>query len=140
MKREIKFRAWCESNNEMYSPDETHEFWFDNNSIGFYPRYDTHVLQHYNTIPAEHEKEIVVMQCTGLKDKNGKEIYEGDICLIFTDRPEPVIFSDGAFGYKDSTGYFISFAQNHWFKWTNSKSNEIEVIGNIFENPELLNP
>ena len=77
-----------------------------------------------------------VGQFTGLHDKNGKEIYEGDIVLatlkFFNINNEKckVIFHNGSFGvqYGFSTDYFKTFSA-----W-----DEVEVIGNIYDNPELL--
>jgi len=75
-------------------------------------------------------------QYTGLKDKNGREIYEGDIVLatlkFFNINNEKckVIFHNGSFGvqYGFSTDYFKTFSA-----W-----DEVEVIDNIYDNPELL--
>ena len=68
-----------------------------------------------------------LMQDTGLKDKNGKEIYEGDVCRVdYTDGWEL-----GVVEYEKGTYYLIykSLGMNH---------DKIEVVGNIYENPELL--
>ncbi|EBF6011846.1 TPA: hypothetical protein K8U00_002328 [Listeria monocytogenes] len=80
-----------------------------------------------------------VSQFTGLKDKNGKKIFEGDIVEIieidafgnldWNRLKGKVMFSEGAWLVTDSG----SFAIPLW-----SEINEIEVIGNIYENPELL--
>ena len=142
MKREIKFRAWCESNKEMYYPDSNYEFWVDNNSIGFYPRYDKDELYHFNTMPSENEKKIVAMQYTGLKDKNGKEIYEGDICK----RPSSngtkeqmaygvIEFYKGSFCFKREYVNLRIAVDNLCYHYA-----DCEIIGNIYENPELLKP
>ena len=66
-----------------------------------------------------------VGQYTGMKDKNGKRIYEGDILSIWNDRHDVVVFEDGAFDL-ENTSIPIRFA------------NKFEVIGNITDNPELL--
>lgn len=77
-----------------------------------------------------------VGQFTGLKDKNGKKIFEGDIVEIdvhdhldWNVIKGKVIFLEGAWLVTDSGSFAISL-------W--SEINEIEVIGNIHENPELL--
>lgn len=71
-----------------------------------------------------------VMQCTGMKDKNGKLIYEGDIV-----KQNNTIYSvnwfNGSFCFKDTLNgknYTVEFVM----------SEKQEVIGNIYENPELL--
>jgi uncharacterized phage protein (TIGR01671 family) len=139
MNREIKFRAWCESNKEMYYPDNNYEFWVDNNSFGFYPRYDKDELYHFNTMPSENEKKIVVMQYTGLKDKNGKEIYEGDI--VNQEKWVSIgkyALSVGVVKYKG-----VCFTCECIAEWIGSNADlngNAEIIGNIYETPQLLKP
>ena len=69
--------------------------------------------------------EETVGQYTGLKDKNGKRIFEGDILSIWNDRNDVVVYEDGAFIMED-TEIPMRFAI------------KFEVIGNIHDNPELL--
>ena len=66
-----------------------------------------------------------VGQYTGLKDKNGKNIFEGDILSIWNDRNDVVVFEDGAFIMED-TEIPMRFAI------------KFEVIGNIYDNPEFM--
>lgn len=80
---------------------------------------------------------VVLMQYTGLKDMNGKEIYEGDI-VKFADVVGYVEYYLGSYIIKVRDGYgsFYDF-----FDFYNEKGDlveELEVIGNIYENPELL--
>ncbi len=69
-----------------------------------------------------------LMQYTGLKDKNGREIYEGDILKDLDGNKEEVIWDEGCvfIKHQDGTSDFISVR------------NYFEIIGNIYENPELL--
>lgn len=70
------------------------------------------------------------MQFTGLCDVKGKDIYEGDIVMIYGNKAQ-VIFQNGSFKIvtKNTNGEFLSW---RYFK------EEIKIIGNIYENPELL--
>lgn len=79
------------------------------------------------------ESQVDLMQYTGLKDKNGVEIYEGDI-LQFHSYLKTVLFSDGVFGSipADSFGSYSGFLPLKSF------SSRAQVIGNIHENPELV--
>ena len=79
---------------------------------------------------------LTLMQYTGLKDKNGVEIYEGDIIQYFTfyygnkkERKEVVEWIDDM--QDDSFGEPLSMGYRFY-------GSEIEVIGNIYENPQLL--
>jgi len=118
-KREIKFRAWDTTNKRMILEPYIHfvdgkSFYLDQRSRGGKMRSDL---------------EIELMQFTGLLDKNGKEIYEGDIVLVcfndgsIYDHPQHVYFEKGSFCV--GMGYL-------------SDSKIIEVIGSIYENPELI--
>ena len=122
--REIRFRAWDEKNQAMIYPKG---ILFDGRVVNFM----CGMLE-----PFDGYK---LMQYTGLKDKNGKEIYEGDIISTDLDRPfNIVVFRNGAFMFqchdngKDYYDYMFS-ADEESDRWKYG-----EIIGNIYENPELL--
>ena len=93
-------------------------------TIIFTPDCDTFIM-----VPECHNSFMVVSdtvgQYTGMKDKNGKRVFEGDILSLRTGRPHVVRFEDGAF-VLENTAIPVSFA------------NKFEVIGNIHDNPEML--
>lgn len=114
--RPIKFRAWEEDGKNMLSPNEVGD----------------HSLNDLEELP------YILMQFIGLKDKNGKEIYEGDIVRFchWSDcdtnkerewRIGQIVWSDHRFSLHPKQPMDSLY---------NSKM--YEVIGNIYENPELL--
>lgn len=120
--REIKFRAWYGENIGMLTP----QFAGDINEIFA-------------------QKNGIYMQYTGLKDRNGREIYEGDILQISNkenkDYHMEVLWTGQGFGYRiirnetKRSGYIVGHHSERGLNFYNGAS---EVIGNIYEDPELL--
>ena len=83
----------------------------------------------------------ILMQCTGLKDKNGKLIYEGDI-LGGTYGNLYVHYCDNCKQFElkaNDYGCMACEGDIYWYELVESEDeNELEVVGNIYENPELL--
>ena len=88
-----------------------------------------------------------IMQSTGLKDKNGKEIFEGDVVSRNSGMPSVVEFGkwiyEEDFGYKiKNIGFYLnsSYDDDEFFQAMDYEDirKNYEVIGNIYENPELL--
>ena len=77
-------------------------------------------------------------QYTGLKDKNGVEIYEGDVCYCtrLVDDHDIIELGEGYIGFLDSAFVFFGKEDNYILHLITP--NQIEVIGNIYENKELL--
>lgn len=118
--RVLKFRAW--DGKQM-----RHDIFGVMNEL-------FHLAMHNAGAP-HHKTNWIFMQYTGLKDKNGKEIYEGDVVLA-TDIERlkyKIDFDDGCY-------YFIRPHNGDELTQTNIKNWQIEIIGNIYQKPELLNP
>ena len=123
-----KFRAWTEEGKVMY--------------YDVYPFKDDTLLLSYDEIAFDEvpASDFILMQSTGLKDKNGKEIFEGDIvkyktgCNTFT---EEVAYDKNfsGFGVRDANANII-FTFGELAEYIDLHS--LEVIGSIYENPELL--
>jgi len=119
--RELKFRAWDEENKKLIS-------WWD--ICNYY-----NLLSMLDPVARDYER-FEVTQYTGLKDRTGTEIYEGDILEIY-DRTGEKPISKAEVYWND--GYWDAKAlkdNNFWSCYSAFAKNK--VIGNIYENPELL--
>ena len=133
--REIKFRAWDNEKREFLSDD------YGPISVG-----DSKVVTDGDWQGVYYTDKYTIEQYTGLKDKNGKEIYEGDIV-------EQFVFGVNTFNGKlcgRRTIWQIRWNEEeccfelHYLRGSlfgdslMNKNDEFEVIGNIHDNPELL--
>ena len=86
--------------------------------------------------------DMPIMQFTGLKDKNGKEIYEGDIANITIGLIEKGGYTErGVMEFNQQSAQFAFLCEDSLFEEPQERPDAftIEVIGNIYENPELIN-
>lgn len=128
-----KFRAWHKTWEEM---GRVGEIRFDlDGSVSV-------VLFKGNYLDVSGPREkIVLMQSTGLKDKNGKEIFEGDIIAIEVDDTETPINARVSQNSKIGVLMFHVFEDNEdvpMVELLEDNSVAFEIIGNVYENPELL--
>ncbi|MDT9336947.1 YopX family protein [Clostridium perfringens] len=137
MNRDIKFRAWDEELGEMLYTES--EEWFDD---GVYFRFNKH----------EDELRHELMRYTGLKDKNGKEIYEKDIVKVNINNKTFnawIVFEMGSFMIaNDDITYYIDDNWNDNVKclselaWEQEEFEDriycLEVIGDTYQNIDLI--
>lgn len=129
MNREIKFRAWDSVHNRMiYSDKHLGYMPFDDNC---FCNYDFNISKkgvycfaydNYND-EITNKTDLPIMMWTGLKDKNGKDVYEGDLLKSYYEKPGIIKWNDelGAFQVKGIPSQ------------TMKRCHEMEVIGNIYE-------
>jgi hypothetical protein len=111
MSRDLMFRCWDKRHKEM-----------------FYSNHEKRLATFFDLFAGECCTEII-MQYTGLKDKNDKEIYDGDVVKADNMFPSEVIFEYGTFRFKGGSPSIVE----DWHYYS-----DFEVIGNKYQNPELL--
>ena len=131
--REHKYRAWSEKNKMMYyshRPDGS------DNPVW---SWDVVFRKDWHDGKGAEDNGAIKMECIGLRDRNKTDIYEGDIFKAFNllSPTLEVIYKSGCFGYEAEYMEFIPL-KNSNFDWANGKSDKIEIVGNRFENPELV--
>lgn len=140
MSREIKFRAWDKLEKRM---GEVSCIKFRNVQYSqVFVRFKQlgKIVDEWFNYDEGSCNNVILMQYTGLKDKNGKEIYEGDIVKIagryFKDSKVEHNFK---VEYDESRAWFGVLDALHTVSLNDFDYEEdLEVIGNIYENPELL--
>ena len=127
MNRDIKFRVWIKNRKEI----------FEVILIDYVSKQVTYLLERVgHLLNIRHDKfnDVELMQYTGLKDKNNKEIYEGDILFeSFGEKYYKVVFENGSFRVE-----FKGDFEEHSLDLIDVVAQGCEIVGNIYENPELL--
>lgn len=150
--REIKFRAWDKVKKEMLIKFDDYDADLcismngvvltktDNGACG-----DPECCGEYREyMTDDNNNKFIVMQYTGLKDKNGKEIYEGDIIQTNNIEGKTLFIITFEDNYCGSFGSFVarhikSFKNNGSISSIHCEATECgKIVGNIYENPELL--
>ncbi|MDG8102266.1 YopX family protein [Streptococcus pneumoniae] len=156
-----KFRVWVKIGKRMVFSDDILAIDYENKEIVTQQVYFENGLPDDRDIYCYDFDEIELMQSTGLFDRNGKEIFEGDI-LKFNDEwneychegyvdgsvegvnyvevvRSEICFEFGKTKYPDSSLFILMEDEQLNFKdFIKSEDFEFEIIGNIYENPELL--
>lgn len=120
-----KFRAWDVHEKKMFTNAQL-IIWNGNIYVNDNSKLNVDNLKGWNI------DEKYLMQTTGLKDKNGNEIFEGDIVHAYSEGARLIgiiEYFDNAYCIKDKNGIYNSL-------WTNAE--QYEIIGNIYDNPELM--
>jgi hypothetical protein len=128
MKREIKFRAW-DGKRIIYLSDLSIGLKSRTKKICPYAYFATNTFNGQISI-LKHQ----IMQYTGLSDKNDNEIYEGDIVTIYDPYTKSILVTEII--WDDPNCRFAM--KNTFVDFDFLIQDEIEVIGNIYQNPELL--
>lgn len=136
--RKLKFRAYSKSHNKMFDNGL-----LENAADGLYNIAKEKLFKMGYFVQSEDlergvylptkDNDLVFMQYTGFEDMNNREIYEGDIVEIENETRWEVIFNKGCFKRAS-----IEHPISNLYLLGESPLDSIEVIGNIYENPELL--
>ena len=116
--KEIMFRAWDKNHKKMF---------YNIQNKDYIDEFDC--FMDFG-VWLSNKRDWTIMQFIGIKDKDGKEIYEGDIITNRFNETLEVMFNTGCFYGSGNGGYKLD--TQYW------KNQDVIIIGNKFENPELL--
>ena len=125
--REIKFRIW-DINERKFVVNETDRLGYGDTKKCMSERVDFE----NNSVEINADESYILSEYTGLKDMDGKEIYEGDIIKFLNGIFEVIWCNEKASFMLKNKEYkeFLNFIYEN--------NNGMEIVGNIYENPELL--
>jgi len=138
MKREIKFRVWHKVEKRYLPLSEgtgsDHRVLTIDAGTGNVSMFNVYGLES----PVNYSSEdVVIEQFTGLKDKNGKDIYDGDILESYPNKDTVFSVSFGKSGDYKRYGWCLNGYMNRCYSMDDCPT-KMQVIGNIHDNPELL--
>lgn len=128
-----RFRAWNKATKEMYEADDIIAINFEEKEICVQTIYFEQGLPDSRDLDYYDFDDIVLMQSTGLRDKNDREIFEGDVIKV-NYWLEVVSFSEEKVMFVSKE---IGFPETSLYDLFNSDIFTVEIIGNIYENPKL---
>ena len=129
--REIKYRVWCKNKNE-----------WEKDLIAILPSGALlHHIGHSSYRPCSRDSHIVVFY-TGLKDRNGVDIYDGDLLSGIDPNGETIPMFEVEFDH--GIGMWIFYDDFDGYDYTSihcaaEMGYEFEIFGNVYENPDLIN-
>ena len=128
--REIIFRGKRKDNGEWVYGDLYHDWsWL-------YTKPDIKIANNMGKFPVIPE---TVGQCTGLTDKNGKKIFDGDIIRHYNDVINPENFATYIIQHDERHCRFVGYLHKNWSaQLCSDLRDKYEIIGNIHDNPDLL--
>ena len=129
-----RFRVWVNEIKAFLEPDDILSIDYENKEIVTQQVYFENGLPDDRDIYCYKTDEIELMQTTGLKDKNGKEIFEGDIVKMSKDVYSEPTYYEVVRHYGGA--YRLESKQHGCELWL--RHTDCEVVGNIYENKELL--
>lgn len=128
-----RYRVWVKTEKRIVFSDDILSIDYENKEIVTQQVYFVNGLPDDRDIYCYDFDEIELMQSTGLKDKNGKEIFEGD---ILTSQNYP---AKGVVEFRTDSGMWVNCLKEYgYFEYLGNVASSRKITGNIYENRELL--